>query len=99
MAKIKKEKLTQEEITKMSLERELSDIRNQYIPDPSMLFKIGERVQRGAIEKSIIVDILDNGKIYLLEESGVNKVYHELIPYNDKHYVSWLDIETYRTKE
>jgi hypothetical protein len=29
MAKIKKEKLTQEEITKMSLEKELSDIKNQ----------------------------------------------------------------------
>jgi hypothetical protein len=99
MAKIKKEKLTQEEITKMSLERELSDIRNQYIPEPSMVFKIGERVQRGAIEKSIVLDILDNGKIYLLEESGVKKVYHELTPYNNKHYASWLDIETYRTKE
>lgn len=99
----KRKKLSSEEIAAQALVRELTDLkeRDQFIPDPPphMTFKVGDRVQHGAIEKSIIIEVIDNGRIYKLHENWIEHRYTELIPSERDMYVSWIDITTWRSKE
>ena len=97
---MKKKTIDPEELKKNRLISDLKDLRERYIPEPTILYKIGDRVQRGNIDCSIIEEVLDNGKLYLLNESGNTHYYGKDIPYeNDKTYVSWVELVTYRSSE
>ena len=95
----KKEKLTSEQQEAASLANRLKDLQESYIPEPTVIFKVGDRVQYGHIDKSIIKEIVDGGKIYLLAEEGEHNHYGKMIPFTWQIYVSWLNLTTYRTNE
>ncbi|MHA1402091.1 MAG: DUF262 domain-containing protein, partial [Candidatus Heimdallarchaeaceae archaeon] len=94
-----KNKITAEEQAKQYNERRLIELRKKTIATPTILREIGDRVQRGNIDKSIITEILDDGKILKLEETfaghknskNVGKITHRI------DYVAWMDIVTYKT--
>lgn len=96
----KKKEITEEERQVQSLARELKDLkeRDQFIPDPPprLLFKVGDRVQLGAIDKTIVEEVLDNGRIYKLHQWHLQNHYGTMIPTEGYRYVSWLDISTWR---
>jgi hypothetical protein len=99
----KRKKLSQEEIQAQALVRELGDLRErlQFIPVPpsNRIYPNGTRVQHGHIEKSIVTDTLEAGRIVLLHQEGVTNHYGELIPFVRDMYVSWLDITPWRSPE
>src|ERR1035437_5355089 len=78
----KKAKLTPEEKKKIKDEKEaaqkkereennfvfsLKELRTKHINPPGIIRKVGDRVQHGGCKSSIITEILDDGKIYLLD--------------------------------
>lgn len=99
----KRKKLTDEQIQEASLDRELRDLteRDVFIPNPppSRIFKIGDRVQRGAIDKSVVTEVLDDGRIYKLHEWHLQNHYGKMIPTERDSYVSWIDITPWVSKE
>lgn len=102
----KRKKLTEEEAKALALEgvrRELKDLKERdcFIPDPppNRIFKVGDRVQRGAIDKSIITEVIDNGRIYKLHEWHSQRVYHDVIQTERDSYTSWIDITPWRSDE
>ena len=100
---MKKKVKSPEELTQLRLNNELAELRNERfcnIPEPTIQWKVGDRVQRGNIDKSIIEKIIDNGKIYLLNESGNTHNYGKEIPYdNYRTYSAWMDLVNYKTVE
>ena len=80
--------------------RYLDDLRRAYINDPTVLYVVGNRVQHGAIYESIVVAVLDGGKILELKERinpgrddnpAADGFMHRLM------YVPWHSVEPYRT--
>jgi hypothetical protein len=69
------------------------------INEPTIIRKVGDRVQRGNITKSIIKEILADGKIYLLVETCTDHNYGHPVEYSNQDYVLWNQVETYFTKE
>ena len=58
-----------EELIKNNILRDLKDKleRLQLIPEPTRLFKIGEKVRLGGLENPIILESLENNRIYKVE--------------------------------
>lgn len=95
MARKKRIPLSQEELIKMNLERELSDLRDRdfLIPKPTYTFSVGDKVSLGRLEDVVIEEVLDNGKIYLIDYTKVDPNYGNPIrKEHQKSYVNWLDI-------
>jgi hypothetical protein len=89
---MKKIKKTQEEIAEDNLKRDIEDLRNLYGRNiPSVFFEVGERVQIGNLDSTIISEVLDDGQIYVVDvirsdREGVKKY---------KAAWSWTEIEKY----
>jgi hypothetical protein len=81
------------------LERTLIDLRKKQINDPTILRQVGERVQHGNIKQSVIKEVLDGGKIYLLDEITTNHNYGKPFDTERLTYTAWHDVETYLTPE
>lgn len=80
----------------LNLQHSIKDIRDRYVKnEPTKRFEIGERVQIGNLDKTIIKDILDDGQIYIVdvtrkERNGISE------------YVTvfaWDNINKYKTIE
>ena len=96
----KKVKLTPEELAANILKNRLLDIRNNmYIPKPTLFFKVGEQVKYGATKQSFVEEVLDDGKIYLLDLLCTDNNYGRPIEYKEKQYVVWTELAPYRTIE
>lgn len=85
--------------TKKLLERDLRDLREAYNPEPTILYKVGERVRRGAVTQSIVSEVLDGGKIYKLDEVFTENNYGRQYTRNQVSYAAWHDILPFREKE
>jgi hypothetical protein len=83
----------------LNLETQLKELRKQQIGTPTIYRKVGERVQRGLIKQSIIIEVLDDGKIYLLDEIYTDHNYGNPFDVTRKMYSGWHDVETYYTEE
>jgi len=98
-----------EERTKDSLARELEGLRKLvrlgFIPnDPTYTFEVGEEVQYGAVHKTVVLEVIDDGTIYLVStrsdyrnDPRKNAEGQKLEV--SKGYKSWLDLRKKITKE
>lgn len=93
MGRKKKVEPTQEELLQQSLEREMRDLikKLHLIPTPTSTFKIGEKVSVGAYDETTIEDVLEDGKIYLIDYTHTKNNYGSPITYKNKRYIKWLD--------
>ena len=75
------------------LERDLKDLRLDHINEPTYFFKVGDRVQRGNIKQSIVVGVLDGGKIYYLDETRQKD--RDNPERSDNAYEAWMNLRPY----
>jgi len=80
-------------------ERNLKDLRESKINEPTIIRKVGDKVSFGFHIASIIKEVLDDGKIYLIEKTWEEGNYGR--PYNQtsERYVVWHDCSDYYTEE
>jgi len=75
------------------LKGRLQEIREwAVIPDPTIHYKVGDRVRYGAIEKTTILEVLDGHRIYRIRKEGERNHYGTMIPFKEEDYVAWTDI-------
>jgi uncharacterized protein with ParB-like and HNH nuclease domain len=97
--KIQKIELSAEEKLKIHLEREFKEIKQRYIPaNPTYMFKVGDNVQLGALNNSVVSEVYENGLYYKItseinKQDDLNKYLHNI------RIVAWNDIQPYRTQE
>lgn len=93
----KKKVHTQEELLKIKLENAYNNIKDEikFIPEPTIQYKIGQQVCIGSLKDCVIEDILEDGKIYLIDYTHFNNNYGNPIETpNEKMYVKWFNIST-----
>jgi hypothetical protein len=81
------------------LAREIKQARNYFTPDLTILYREGQRVQHGNIKRSVVREVLDGGKILVLDEITTENNYGN--PYDVPRVmaVPWVNVEPYRTPE
>jgi len=98
-----KVQITEEQRIEEHLLGSLADLRNTRINEPVLSFKIGDRVGYGSLDKTIVDEILDGGKIYKIKVWYKNKPDQQnsgVEMYNGAaRYVAWHELTPYRTKE
>jgi hypothetical protein len=92
--KVRTEKELQEEAAQ-DKERQLRDVRAKYISEPTIFYKVGDRVRRGNIDESIVIEIIDGGKIYELHEIHINNHYGKMVRTESDSYVAWHEVIPY----
>lgn len=71
----------------------------EYYPEPTIFFEVGEKIIFGQHPISEIVESYDGGKFFKIKCWGNYSVYGKMC-YNENYYiVSWMDIEKFRTYE
>jgi hypothetical protein len=96
MAKSKHVQSTKEE----RLAGELKELRSQRINEPTIFYKVGDRVQLGAIDKTTVLEVLDGGKILKVHVYSVNGKDQQnpgQVSVDSDRYTAWHHIEPYRT--
>lgn len=63
-----------------------------YISEPTYFFKVGDEVIYGAMDKSIVLEVLSGGLYYHLEVSGERQVYSKKVSYLEERFVVWHEI-------
>jgi len=95
MARKKKETITPEQLEEANLSSELNELRKNLhlIPSPTKVLNIGDEVAMGSLEDVIIEDVLEDGKIYLIDYTRTDNNYgNPIVSKNKKMYVKWLDV-------
>lgn len=69
------------------------------IGEPTIFYEVGQRVQFGHVEKAIITEVLDGGKILKLATNYLHNNYGTLVPMEGELYVFWNDVSPYKTQE
>ena len=100
MAKRRKQ-VSEEERIAGNLNHELQDLRRSWVNEPTILWKLGQRVKHGHIDKSIVVEVLDDGKILKLEEWDTVKPGSQNAGQKDHRfmYMAWHEVHMYQTHE
>lgn len=94
--KAARKKAKEEKLIKENLERELRDLRERhFIPEPTRYYKVGDRVQHGNVGRSVVTEVLDNGKIYKLHENVKEHNYGRPYWTERDFYVTWHDVIPY----
>lgn len=96
MGKKKKiESKSPEQVEQERLENQLKDIKEDYyyIPEPTILFNVGEKVKIDNLKDCIIDKVLENGKVYKIDYTDVNNNYgNPIIKEHQKQYFIWMEI-------
>lgn len=98
-ARQKKQKAEADAREKANLENRLKELRKLKLNTPAILRAVGERVQHGAIKQSVIEQVLDDGKIYLLDEIVTHNNYGNPYDSHRKFYAAWHEVETYYSEK
>lgn len=108
MARKKKEltpeelKMQKELLDKQRLNRELSDLQDRLylIPEPTRIYNVGDEITLGNLEDVIIADVLEGGKIYLIDYTSIDNNYGNRVRYEHcKMYKNWMDLRTESIKK
>ena len=91
-------RLEQEAHEEANVKRGLVDLRRGYTPEPTVKYKVGQRVVHGGILKSIITRIYDGGKHIKLYEWTHDHNYGRPIYYQRFMWVRWTEIRPYVEK-
>ena len=92
-----KEKYNEAKRVKEQLESRLRDIRRQHISEPTIFYNVGDRVQYGHVKKTIITEVLDDGRIYKVHCIKTNNNYGSPYDYEEDHYLAWHDFVAYQS--
>ena len=102
MARTKK--LTLEERLAFELKDKMNTVK--FIPEPTYFFSKGDKVSIGNLRDAVVIDVLEGGKLYLIEYSvyktstewidGKSVKVEKLIETN-RHYEDWLSIRPFAT--
>lgn len=95
MARKKKILLTPEQLQQENLKQQLNELieKLHLISMPTNKLNIGDKVKIGALEDVFIEEVLESGKIYLINYTSVNNNYGNPIRNkNQKRYVKWTDV-------
>jgi hypothetical protein len=100
-AKAKEAKIKAETASREALNNEtkLKQLREMTLGVPAIQRKVGDRVQLGAVKRSVIKEIYDQGKIYLLDETATEHNYGNPYDVDRFQIVAWYAVETYYTPE
>ena len=95
--KKKAEKNKQDEIDRIkhNLENRLKELRRSHLNEPTYFFKVGDKVKIGNITKSIVSEVLDNGKIYKIHHQVETRKHHKDISYEYDSYSTWVNVRPY----
>lgn len=92
----KKLNVKSEEIRKAeNLQHSLSDLEHKlnWIPEPTHLFTVGDRVDIGNLRDVVVEEVLHNGKIVKIDFTSIDHNYGNPIRHeHEKRYVKWVDI-------
>lgn len=94
-----KRTLTHEELQEQKLKIDWLHLeeRLQYIPEPTILYEVGQPVYVGSLIDCTIDKVFENGKVYQIDYTQTLKksARHDHTPLkNCKQLVTWLDIST-----
>lgn len=80
------------------LDHQLSEIRKLRIAEPTIIYKVGQRVQRGAIDHADVAEVLDGGKVLRINETWTARQSRVSEPFEVKRvsYVAWHDVEPWK---
>lgn len=92
--KIEREAKAEQKRFEDNLQQSLERARNPFTPkNPTYFFEVGEEVRYGAITKTVIKEVLDDGMIYRIEKTSVAGPNERKRPTTiEEDYVSWIDI-------
>jgi len=77
---------------------DLKQWRDRWTNEPT-IYEVGQRVQVGNIEKSVVTHVYDGGKILQLHEHTTERVDRETVPIERDRIVAWHDVMPYRSVE
>lgn len=74
-------------------------LKTKYISEPTVHYKVGDRVQYGLIKKSIVSKILHGGKVLILDEVVTEHNYGNPFDRNRQTAVAWHEVVPYEDVE
>jgi len=80
---------TSEQLQEESLQRDLSFMKQDFIPEPTYFFEIGDYVDYGAFDEAVIVDYINDKKIYKVYLKHIKQERGEIIEYQNIRYIEW----------
>lgn len=88
--------LLKKEVESGETDNDFKDVFRHRIPDPTRLHKVGDKVRYGAWDWSMIVGILEDGKVYKLFSYSWNtkRNVSDYAGYK-VHYIAWYDFQPY----
>lgn len=86
--------LTEEQVRLNELDMLLN--HNKPISEPTIQYKVGQRVRRGNVKRSVVTEVLDGGKILRLHETRTNENYGNPFDYERDDLVAWFDVEPWK---
>ena len=98
-SKSKKKEWEEEQRIKGNIESELARLRDQTINPPTVFYKVGERVQRGNINHSVVTEVLDGGKILKIVDYVTDELDKRPGLHFREGYVAWHQLQPYRSEE
>ncbi len=88
----KKEEKRRVELLASDLERHKYDhARQHHFGPPTRFFEVGQRVKFGSHDNAVVMAVEDN-TFYHIHVWGVHRVYHDMKPYENDHWVDWHEI-------
>ncbi len=67
--------------------------RSKFVPEPTYYYNIGDIVSIGSLDDAVIVDILDNGKLYEIDYTATDNNYgNPIIKHHSRNYWHWYEI-------
>lgn len=78
-------------------ELDMLTTHGRVIPEPTILYKEGQRVHHGSVKHSVVTEVLDGGKILKLHETCTNENYGKPYDYERDMHIAWFDVEPWRS--
>jgi hypothetical protein len=95
----KKQVLSQEEIESEKLNREYETLLKCKIPEPTIIYEVGMKVEFGNIKESTVIEVTEDNKLLLLDQICVEINCGKPHEYQRKMWVSWVDVVPYNEVE
>jgi hypothetical protein len=90
---------TSEQIQEESLQRDLSFMQQQFIPEPTYFFEIGDSVSYGAFSESIINNYQEDKKMYKVQLKHIKKTNGEEICSYELRWIEWFRLRPINQNE
>jgi hypothetical protein len=92
MRKPQRKTISPEEQEEQNFQRSIAELREQPIHNPTVKYEIGEDVKFGGFTRSKVIDILDNGEIYILHCESDKTQHRKSNTETCKRVCAWFDV-------